>query len=601
MEVLLLAFANSREHPLPTLSGEYAALNKILSPRVLRQHFLSWSVSHAALDDIAYYLTLFRDRLSLFLFSGHAGRDRLLTEGSDSRSAGIAHLLGQCKRLKVVILNGCSTNGQVEALHRSGVPLVIATSAPVGDEVAARFSARLFQALETGLSIGEAFEQGIGEALSDKSLTVKRSIGDGAMGLDGDAHWGIFPHPEKPDALHWTLPLQAARPAALQHEVNELLLQTLYTTLAETNPQLRALHKEGATLQTKRRKIKNAIEDALPAPVSEHLRKLLLVSLPGEEGGYDKIGLKRLDQLARTYQISMDFLIYVILAQVWEIFIKEEEEPYALAPEILHSVHHFMALGVTERHNCDYFSVLNQLAGAFEGEEHQLFLPELTQLREDLAENDEVRNACFFLETLRRQSETARASEISELCARAEESLALIFSKLGFLGRYFVATVRNIGVIKYRHVRKAEFEHMVVVWHGTQGDCESDTVRHSDFLDNRSVVLLRLAEDPDDTALLHLGDRVDDWFLNLSPFILDENTFEEVPSTTVSKLFLFAGCGTDGQLLFKYVNKPESEMINLDDPLFFDKTKGTAKFQVAKVQFEAFQKAISPQNPLAAP
>lgn len=28
MEVLLLAFANSREHPLPTLVGEYAALNK---------------------------------------------------------------------------------------------------------------------------------------------------------------------------------------------------------------------------------------------------------------------------------------------------------------------------------------------------------------------------------------------------------------------------------------------------------------------------------------------------------------------------------------------------------------------------------------------
>ncbi len=113
MEVLLLAFANSRENPLPTLAAEYAALNKILSPRVLRQHFLSWSASHATLEDIGYYLTLFRDRLGLFLFSGHADRDRLLTESGDSRAGGIAHLLGQCKNLKVVVLNGCSTGEQV--------------------------------------------------------------------------------------------------------------------------------------------------------------------------------------------------------------------------------------------------------------------------------------------------------------------------------------------------------------------------------------------------------------------------------------------------------------------------------------------------------
>ena len=78
---------------------------------MLRQHFLSWSVSHATLGDIGYYLTLFRDRLGLFLYSGHAGRDVLLTEDGASRSGGIAHLLGQCKNLKVVILNGCSTAG----------------------------------------------------------------------------------------------------------------------------------------------------------------------------------------------------------------------------------------------------------------------------------------------------------------------------------------------------------------------------------------------------------------------------------------------------------------------------------------------------------
>ncbi|HRI59583.1 MAG TPA: CHAT domain-containing protein [Saprospiraceae bacterium] len=596
MEVLLLAFANSREHPLPTLAGEYTALNKILSPRVLRQHFLSWSVSHATLEDIGHYLTLFRDRLGLFLFSGHAGRDVLLTEDGASRAGGIAHLLGQCKNLKVVVLNGCSTAGQVEALHAAGVPLVIATSAPVGDEIAAQFSARLFQALETGLSIGEAFEQAIGEAQARQELKVDRSVGRRPDSKPDEPLWGLKPHPDKPDAAGWKLPVQAVRPANLQHEPNELLLETLYDTFAQTNPRVRELREEGATLQNKRRKIKNALEDALPAPISEHLRKLLLTSLPGEEEGYDKTGPRRLDQLARTYQISMDFLLYVILAQVWEIYIAAGAQ-YSLAPEIQNSVYEFLRLDVSERRNCDYFSVLNQLTGAFKPDDYKLFVPELTQLRDDLADNDDVKNACFFLETLRRQSETAGAAEIPELCARAEESLALIFSKLGFLGQYFVATVRNIGVVKHRHIRKAEFEHMVVVWHGTQGDCESDTVRHPEFLDNRSVVLLRLADDPEDTMLLRPDEKPENRFLNLSPFILDENTFEAVPTNTVSKLFLFAGSGADGHLLYKYVNKPETEVIDLDDPAFFEKSTGTTKFQLAKVQFEAFQSSIFNRKP----
>jgi len=83
---ILLAVANSREYPLPTLAGKYAVLNKALSPRVLRQHFLAGSVNHATLNDIRYYLTLFRDQLNLFLYRRHAGRDVLLTEDGASRA-----------------------------------------------------------------------------------------------------------------------------------------------------------------------------------------------------------------------------------------------------------------------------------------------------------------------------------------------------------------------------------------------------------------------------------------------------------------------------------------------------------------------------------
>jgi len=583
MEVLLLAFANSREHPLPTLAGEYAALNKILSPRVLRQHFLSWSVSHATLDDIAYYLTLFRDRLGLFLFSGHAGRDVLLTEDGNARAGGVAHLLGQCKNLKVVVLNGCSTGGQVSALHAAGVPLVIATSAPVGDEIAARFSARLFQALETGLPLGEAFEQGIGEAMGRKEIQVNRSAGFDPEAQADQPLWGIFPNPDKPDAAGWKLPVQAARSTALQYEPNELLLETLYDTFAETNLRVRELHEAGALLDERKEEIVAALLKALPAPISEHVRKLVAPSQPGAAAGWDSAGPLRLAQLAQTYQICMDFLLYILMAQLWENILRKNTA-WKLPPAVLGEFRAFLQLRAEERRDCDYFSVLRLLREALEGDTAAPFVEEFIRLRENFMDSDEAKNACFFLETLRRQTDTASASEMPELCARAEQALALLFGKLGFLGRYLLATVRNIDVLKFRHTNQAQFEHMVVKWHGTLGFYEKETRRQPDFMDNRSVVLLRL------------GDGTSNHFLNLSPFILDENTFEAVPDTSLSKLYFFAWRAQE-RLFYKYVNDPDLDVIDLDDPEFYDKKKKTTKFQMAKTQFDAFYEAVFDEKP----
>jgi hypothetical protein len=200
-----------------------------------------------------------------------------------------------------------------------------------------------------------------------------------------------------------------------------------------------------------------------------------------------------------------------------------------------------------------------------------------------------VKNACFFLEALRRQSESTGPADMPALCARAEESLAVIFGKLGFLGGYQLATVRNIDVQKYRRTNTAVFKHMVVKWHGTLGYYQKDFPVLPDVMDNRSVVLLRI------------GEGAEDHFLNLSPFILDENTFEKVPDTSLSKLYFFAW-QQQGRLRYKYVNEPEKDVIDLDDPEFYDRKEKSNKFQTAKNQFAAFYEAVfnlelNPANP----
>lgn len=102
-------------------------------------------------------------------------------------------------------------------------------------------------------------------------------------------------------------------------------------------------------------------------------------------------------------------------------------------------------------------------------------------------------------------------------------------------------------------------------------------------MDNRSVVLLRV------------GDGKSGKFLNLSPFILDENTFEKVPDTSLSKLYFFSfrEQGLDGSvhLVYKFVNDPEGDVIRLDDEEFLDKKK-ISKFALAMEQFSVFYDTV---------
>ena len=131
MNLIFLTFANSQHDPLPSLQREDDAVYRALMPRALQQRYLLHRDSYTSIEKIAEYITLVRDHLLLFHYSGHAGRDGLLLDSEAASAGGIRSMLAQCPSLKLVVLNGCSTQGQVTALLEAGVPVVIGTSAPV--------------------------------------------------------------------------------------------------------------------------------------------------------------------------------------------------------------------------------------------------------------------------------------------------------------------------------------------------------------------------------------------------------------------------------------------------------------------------------------
>jgi hypothetical protein len=75
-----------------------------------------------------------KDRIAVFHFAGHANSYQLLLEGANQQKAalnvgGFAQFLAQQCGLGLVVLNGCSTCQQVEALLAAKVPTVTATLA----------------------------------------------------------------------------------------------------------------------------------------------------------------------------------------------------------------------------------------------------------------------------------------------------------------------------------------------------------------------------------------------------------------------------------------------------------------------------------------
>jgi CHAT domain-containing protein len=101
-------------------------------------------------------------QVQIFHYGGHANGSALqLEQGAGNAqvasSTGLAQLLGQQTELKLVFLNGCATQGQVELLLKSGVKAVIATSVPINDMMAVEFAEQFYQSLTNQASIAHSF------------------------------------------------------------------------------------------------------------------------------------------------------------------------------------------------------------------------------------------------------------------------------------------------------------------------------------------------------------------------------------------------------------------------------------------------------------
>lgn len=163
--VLYFSFANQPGEDLSYLKEELNAIEGKLERKDASNKIKFKKKTDAQVADIFESLPYYRNDLVLFHYAGHANGAHLQYGDHAANADALAGFFRDYKRLKLVFLNGCSTEDQVLGFLEGGVDAVIATTVPVQDQRAANFAIQFYHALEIGSSLSVAYNHAVQSVL----------------------------------------------------------------------------------------------------------------------------------------------------------------------------------------------------------------------------------------------------------------------------------------------------------------------------------------------------------------------------------------------------------------------------------------------------
>jgi hypothetical protein len=579
MNLIFLTFANDASEPLPTLVKEEQKVYELVARRYDKGDFDVQKESHATTEILSRDLIRYKDRLSVFQFSGHAGRDKLLMEDEEGNAEGVAQLLAQCNNLQLVILNGCSTQGQVaRLLELPSRPAVIATSAPVGDMAAANFATAFYHVLcDQYGTVEEAFTAGCAAAQLTAEYTIEveeqeRGVAFRSRKTEGPL-WGLFTAEDKEEAKYWALPVKGQQEAEVEaFEPNELLKHGLVESLAPYKKHVRKIKETlEETFEPDRsldRKVRTAVSTSFPYPISTHIRSLISKSGRNDEGRklFDKLGIDRLTKLTLAYVSIIELPAFILLAQLWDVLTEQKGVKITGTP--YEDIREFLLLPSGEKMTDKYFELVQKTGKLLEENNVPFFVTELQEALPKFQKYTRFYDSCMTLELIRgrlRKNGYREESAIHKACMIAEEKITEILRELAFLSRYFMFSVRNIDAIRNRFESIPRFDHRLIRLeedYSIEAPDEEMIKLRKRFLDNRSVLLTRdnIDEETED-------DEEGLTYLNLTPFVIDENAFKRKGGDFNHKVFYFDHYDKDKEeMVFKFIYKSEEKQIPAKKP-----------------------------------
>ena len=535
--LIVLSFANQEDAHLSLLKEESDQIRTALRP-LEKRGFIS--VEHEESTTIKELSAIFIDNpdlLTIFHYGGHAGGDELLLEDAEASEKGLAQLLGQQKNLKLVFLNGCSTKGQVDTLFAAGVKAVIATSASINDDKAKDFAVAFYKALSYKQTIKQAFfmAKGTIELRKDAPDIGFRKIGrvedeiasSLAMTATETMLWGMYIQPDfEEEVLNFRLPYFKSI-AVSQDVLSNVKANRHITSILE---EMCRYKKDIFTEMIKVRDGEDVKRD------SSYYLKLVFENFPLPIGKQIQLlkpmevaNMERLEQLMSTYIMTGQTLYYILLSNFWE---EVANNHLNIASDFL--VKH--QLTPENEANFDFFKAILDIYQHIKELQLPLFAPEYETLCQNLLdETKDAHNAHKYLQILRGSYFETPANEIANACENVEMALKDILWEAAFLVGYDFFSVRDIEI---RFPRSSTISYELdwgMVDTNTTLFNDEENRRRPVFTNCDSIVMLAYGRDGD------LGH-----YLNLSPFIIDKNTFHKtvIDDNTVQKnrlidLFMF--------------------------------------------------------------
>lgn len=232
-----------------------------------------------------------------------------------------------------------------------------------------------------------------------------------------------------------------------------------------------------------------------PWPVGVELRRLF-------SGSMRQLDRMRLDQIFKTIERSMQFLSFVMLSQLSKMC----EEGKINVPENFAKEfrNRFLVLSLG-----NYSWLIRAMGNLFSSQKIEWFMPELSTCCDDkfyaaldfwVPERNEIGHYQINL----------TQEEIEKRCVEYEEKLTFILSRISFLARYRLVSVKEIKVFKSK-MSKASFHHIFDLLNSSDSDFKANEFDESTYTDSHSVLLLKSIKSIDS-------------YLNLSPLIIDTST-----------------------------------------------------------------------------
>lgn len=526
--IILAAFANDQGRFLDSLQQESDAISDALRGKK-DGGFLDLEVQQGAtIERLFALIGRYGNDLAVLHYGGHANGSALDLQASggtnaEAHGAGLAQLLGSLPGLKLVFLNGCATQGHVEALLASGVPAVVATSAPVEDDIALQFAKAFYAALAdpaASRTIDFAFARAKALVATAKGSAIEvesrgMSVGSDAPPVVGAARWGLYAAKGKEAALAWTLPdsrvadfvIEASAPATATAIAtpNGGLIARQAAAMSELDKDFRErmelerrLSRDGTVDE---RLVREGIINAFPSPIGEKLRILFA-------GG--QMGDPRLRLTVATYDITTRFVAFALLAQLWDLF-EDQAGAVTLSGPQWQAIEAFNALDEAGAARFDYLGFAITLTAALAANQTPAYMSQCGTLAAAMAQPD-CAAAQTFMNTMRGAifDHTLDPAKVVELAQEADVHLDAVLYVLTFVVGYKLATIKEIKISRTRKKNASYLHRRVVLDRAAAALYKDDTQALVNFADSESVILLK---DLDDVSS----------YLNLSPFVIDQN------------------------------------------------------------------------------